>query len=140
MINNDLVYHATRVRFLSSIKRQGIRWKRRKSFRNQTTDNFVYLSFDRNNAAMYAINADNIPKEWKNDDIVILAVHRNDLDYVYVYSDPNLDEDFANATTMAYGKVIPPNKIGIINFADKRIEPLVGSRIDSKFIYNRNNK
>lgn len=132
------IFHATRDRFIRKIRKEGLHCKNIKSFKNQTKDNYVYFSYERDNAIAYAINADNIPTNWRDDNIVVLVVDRYALEPAYVFSDPNRpDEDFCTATTLAYGLMVPPDKIGIMNFVDKRIDPLVSTRLCKKHYWHK---
>lgn len=132
-----LIFHATRDRFISKIRKEGIRAKRKKSYEGQQADGLVYFAYDYDVAASYVEAADNVPEEWEDDKIIVLAVKQYELQPDYVFSDPNLpNEDFATASTLAYGLTVPPNLIGVLNFKDNKIEPLLTTRICSKHYYS----
>ena len=133
---NGLIFHATRDRFISKIRKEGIRAKKKKSFEGQVGNELIYFAYDYNVAASYVESADNIPEEWEYDNIIILAVKQYELQPAYVFPDPNLpDEDFTTASTLAYGLTVPPNLIGVLNFKENKIEPLLTTRICSKHYY-----
>lgn len=131
-----MLYHATRHRFIGSIRREGLHPKARKSYQSQTNDNLVY--FTKNNAdcaASYAECADNIPNSWYDDRIIVLAVEEQELNKSYFCKDPNIEDD-KDESTIAYKMGISPDKIGIIDFVNNKIEPLTKiKRLDHRFYY-----
>lgn len=128
-----MLYHATRQRFISNIRKEGLHSTKRKSFQGQIGDNLVYFSTNKDCAASYVEVADNIPESWYDDEIIVLVVDEHNLDKNYFCKDPNIDTD---QQTIAYKKPVPPHLLGIVNFKDQKIERL-GSikRLSSKYYY-----
>lgn len=117
----QIIYHATRERFLGKIRKEGLRPKATKSFKGQIGEGLVYFAYDIDCAASYVECADNIPKAWLNDRIVILVVRLEDLDKNYVEKDPNLDD----GSTIAYRGVVNPQKLGIHNVIKNSVVSLL---------------
>lgn len=129
-----MLYHATRQRFIGSIKREGLHAKTKKSFDGQIGEGLVYFAFDDDVAASYVECADNIPESWEDDNIVVLAVRENSLNSNKFYRDPNIKGE--DNSTIAYKGSIPASKLGIIDFKDRKIIPLISvQRLSKRFYY-----
>lgn len=129
-----MLYHATRQRFIGNIKKEGLHATTKKSFDGQVGDGIVYFAFDSDVAASYVECADNIPESWEDDNIVVLAVNENNLNRNRFYKDPNIQGD--DNSTVAYKGCIPPSMLGILDFKNKRIEPLLNvKRLSNRFYY-----
>lgn len=129
-----MLYHATRQRFIGNIKKEGLHAKTKKSFEGQIGDELVYFASDANVAASYVECADNIPESWEDDNIVVLAVNENNLNRNRFYKDPNIQGD--DSSTVAYKGCIPPSMLGILDFKNKRIEPLLNvKRLSDRLYY-----
>lgn len=128
-----MLYHATRQRFINSIKREGLHATNRKSFEGQIGENLVYFSTDKDCAASYVECADNIPESWYDDNIIVLAVNEMNLDKRYFCKDPNI---VGEESTIAYRKCVPPSIIGIVDFKNKKIIHLSNiKRLSDRFYY-----
>lgn len=129
-----MLYHATRQRFIGSIKKEGLHAKTKKNFEGQLGDDLVYFAFNDDVAASYAECADNIPESWEDDNIVVLAVNENNLNRNRFYKDPNIQGD--DNSTIAYKGCIPPPMLGILDFKNKKIVPLLNvKRLSDRFYY-----
>lgn len=133
----NVVYHATRNRFFHKIQKEGLHAKKKKSFEGQEGEGLIYFAYDDDVAASYVETADNIPESWENDEIIVLAVKKSDINCVYVFQDPNIiGEDWAHASTFAYELPVPPQYIGILNFKNKKIEPILKvNKLSDKYYY-----
>lgn len=130
-----VVYHATRDRFFQSIRKGGLCSKGRKSYQGQVGEGLIYFALDDDCAASYVECADNIPESWGDDNIIVLAVPVNMLSQKYVYKDPNIAVE-NNTSTIAYGLPVPPEHIGILNYKEHKVEPIVQvKRLSNKYYY-----
>ena len=50
---NGIVFHATRDKFISKIRKDGIRAKKKKSYEGQQADELMYFAYDYDVAASY---------------------------------------------------------------------------------------
>lgn len=129
-----MLYHATRQRFIGNIKKEGLHATTKKSFDGQVGDGMVYFAFDSDVAASFVECADNIPESWEDDNIVVLAVDEKNLNRGRFCKDPNIQGD--DNSTVAYKGCIPPSILGILDFKNKRIEPLLNvKRLSDRFYY-----
>lgn len=129
-----MLYHATRQRFIGNIKKEGLHAKTKKSFEGQIGAGLVYFASDVDVAASYVECADNIPESWEDDNIVVLAVNENNLNRNKFYKDPNIQGD--DNSTIAYKGCIPPSTLGILDFKNKKIVPLLNvKRLSDRFYY-----
>lgn len=129
-----MLYHATRQRFIGSIKKEGLHATNKKSFDGQVGDGLIYFAFDQDVAASYVECADNIPESWYDDNIIVLAVNEKALNINKLRKDPNIID--GEDTTIAYRGCVPPNMLGILDFKNKRIEPLLSvKRLSDRFYY-----
>ena len=85
-------------------------------------------------AASYVECADNIPESWEDDNIVVLAVDEKNLNRGRFCKDPNIQGD--DNSTVAYKGCIPPSMLGILDFKNKKIVPLLNvKRLSDRFYY-----
>lgn len=129
-----MLYHATRQRFIGSIKKEGLHAKVKKSFEGQIGDGIVYFAFDSDVAASFVECADNIPESWEDDNIVVLAVDEKNLNRSIFCKDPNIIG--GDNIAVGYKGSVPPNMLGIIDYKNKKIEPLLNvKKLSDRFYY-----
>lgn len=129
-----MLYHATRQRFIGNIRKEGLHSTNRKSFEGQVADGLVYFTINADVAASYVECADNIPESWEDDNIIVLAVNENDLDKKYLCKDPNIVGN--SSGTLAYKGCVSPDIIGVLDFRNRKIVPLLSiKRLSDKFYY-----
>lgn len=129
-----MLYHATRQRFIGNIKKEGLHATSTKRFDGQVGDGMVYFAFDENVAASYVECADNIPESWYDDNIIVLAVDEKNLNRGRFCKDPNIID--GEKISIAYKGSVPPTMLGILDFKNKRIEPLLNvKRLSDRFYY-----
>lgn len=129
-----MLYHATRQRFIGSIKKEGLHATNTKSFDGQIGDGLVYFAFDNDVAGDFAECADNIPESWYDDNIIVLAVDEKNLNKDMFEKDPNIID--GDDISIAYRGSIPPDMLGVIDYKNKKIEPLLNvKKLSNRFYY-----
>jgi hypothetical protein len=105
-IMSELLYHATFVSRLGSIKKLGLGGKQLKAW-SFSIDGVVCFSDDPWVAMSYAEIADEISDEEYNTGIVVLAVNKGDLDTSLL----SVDENNSDGDTLQYAGIVPASKL-----------------------------
>lgn len=111
------LYHATFRQYLESIKEYGLGGnitKRNHDISNEEV--LVYLSEDYEECEIMISEADPIISgELTMDDVILLEVCSDDLDGMFLYPDANLNNWDEGTTSWEYLKVIPFDKIEVLD-------------------------
>lgn len=112
--DSNILYHATYKQFLPSIKAKGLGNTSKKMYSDSKGKGIVYFAVDPDEAESYAEENDWLdtvedPDKYI-DNIIILAINKNDLDKSKLFKDENVQD---GTTTFEYHGIIPFDKVRI---------------------------